>query len=158
MIGYFLHYFPVVCKTGRRKISKLIQIRCRECGVHFRICRRCYRGQVYCCEECRVKGYRRNHRESQKRYRSKEKGKRQHRQAEKRRRLRRCERDRRNNHKQRKLIATGKDDLKKAKKDILAVFRFQKLVKIKKVGEKAHCHFCGRRGVILQKFPRRGYG
>jgi hypothetical protein len=32
------------------------------------------------------------------------------------------------------------------------------LAKIKGVGEKAHCHFCGAQGVILEKFPRRGYG
>ena len=27
-----------------------------------------------------------------------------------------------------------------------------------KIGEKGRCHFCGTSGVIVEKFPRRGYG
>jgi hypothetical protein len=65
---------------------------------------------------------------------------------------------RQKNDKKRRQLEKGKDDLKKFWKDTRSVFRFQKLAKIKKVGEQARCHFCGARGVIMEKFPRRGYG
>jgi hypothetical protein len=63
-----------------------------------------------------------------------------------------------NNYEPRRSIATGKKYLKNSKKDALPLFRFQTLAAKKVVGEKAHCHFCGAQGVIMKKFPRRGYG
>ena len=64
----------------------LLQLRCRWCELVFYICRCCFRGQAYCCDECRIAGQRQNHREAQRKYRQTEKGKKAHRQAENRRR------------------------------------------------------------------------
>jgi len=69
----FLLHFPAFCKAGGKKILELIQIRCRQCGVYFCICRRCRK--AYCDDDCKVKGYRKRHREAQKRYKATEKGK-----------------------------------------------------------------------------------
>jgi hypothetical protein len=46
----------------------------------------------------------------------------------------------------------------KKDKNILSLFRFQRLANKKVVGEKAYCHFCGSEGLVVEKFPRRGYG
>ena len=53
----------------------LIQIRCRCCGTVFSVCRCCWRGQAYCCDECRIAKKRQNHSEVQRRYRQTAKGK-----------------------------------------------------------------------------------
>jgi hypothetical protein len=45
----------------------------------------------------------------------------------------------------------------KKDKNILSLFRFQGLANKKVVGEKAYCHFCGSEGLVVEKFPRRGY-
>lgn len=82
----FLHYFPAFCKTGGRKILELLLIRCRHCGEYFFICRRCYRGHIYCSVACRKKGYRKRHREAQKRYRDKDEKKKLRSEAEQKRR------------------------------------------------------------------------
>ncbi|KPA17940.1 hypothetical protein MHK_001842, partial [Candidatus Magnetomorum sp. HK-1] len=50
------------------------------------MCRACYRGHVYCSTKCRIAGYLQKHREAQKRYRGKEKGRLKHRELEKERR------------------------------------------------------------------------
>jgi len=63
----------------------LLQIRCRCCGTVFSVCRCCWRGQAYCCDECRVAGTQKNHREAESRYRQTAKGKKAHREAENRR-------------------------------------------------------------------------
>lgn len=71
---------------GRHVFLYLIQIRCRCCGIVFSVCQCCWRGQAYCCDECRVAGTQKNHREAQKRYRQTAEGKKAHREAENRRR------------------------------------------------------------------------
>ncbi len=71
---------------GRRPLFLyLVQIRCRCCSIVFSVCRCCRRGQAYCCDECRVAGTQKNHREAQGRYRRTAKGKKAHREAENRR-------------------------------------------------------------------------
>jgi len=64
----------------------LLQLQCRWCDLAFCICRRCFRGQAYCCDECQLFSRRKKHREAQRRYRQTEKGKKAHREAENRRR------------------------------------------------------------------------
>jgi len=64
----------------------LVEVGCRWCGKRFYVCRRCWRGQAYCCEECRRLGRQRVHREAQRRYRQILRGKKAHRQGENRRR------------------------------------------------------------------------
>jgi hypothetical protein len=66
----------------------LIEVHCGRCGLVFLVCRRCWRGQIYCSEECRIEGMRKNHREAERRYRQTDKGKKAHREGENRRRHR----------------------------------------------------------------------
>ena len=152
---------PAVCKTGGKIILELIEICCSECRVNFCVCRSCYRGQRYCCRICHIKGYRRGHREAQKRYRRKEKGKMRHRLAEKKRRWRLWEKTREKIPMA--LITLTENEYQKisSKKTMDLVTA---TVTSASVSEKqwrspmAHCHFCGSQGVIVKKFPRRGYG
>ena len=45
------------------------KILCACCGSYFVVCKDCYRGQVYCCDECRISGYREKNRIRQENYR-----------------------------------------------------------------------------------------
>ena len=56
-----------MCDTGE---VVLIQLFCRltECKAIFYICRRCYRGQVYCSDTCRSTARRRQLKEARRRY------------------------------------------------------------------------------------------
>jgi len=60
------------------KVLAAIKIGCSCCGTIFGICKSCYRNQKYCSEECRIAGYRENHRIAQRKYSSKEKIKKKH--------------------------------------------------------------------------------
>jgi hypothetical protein len=62
------------------------------------------------------------------------------------------------NYRPKKPIVKEKTYLKNSKKDTLTLFRFQALAKKNVVGEKAYCQFCGVQGLVVEEFPRRGYG
>lgn len=154
--------FRLFARPEAKKISKLIEVRCKECGDTFNVCRRCYRGHRYCSPICKLEGYRRGRRNAQKRYRRKEKGKIKHQVAEKKRRLRLWEKNREKNPL--KPITPIKNDVQK-----ISTKKTNDLVTVitatgAPVSEKpwhsqiGHCHFCGIQGVIVKKFPRRGYG
>jgi len=51
------------------------QTRCSRCSKIFYICVSCYRGQRYCCEDCRRQGLRKSRAAIQRRYRNSEHGK-----------------------------------------------------------------------------------
>jgi hypothetical protein len=130
----------------------LIEVHCGRCGLVFLVCRRCWRGQIYCSEECRIEGMRRNHREAERRYRQTDKGKRAHREGENRRRHR--------------LIMEGKKKMDDASSIpsflwCMGLIVFARLVVMHcrawfdKTGR---CHFCGSLGKVVEVFPRRGYG
>ncbi len=127
------------------------RIRCGFCQIFFRICRRCYRGQIYCCAECRVLGKREKRREAQRRYRKTEKGKKAHREAENRRRQR-----------AKRASAKKMDDASSIPPLILFMI-LAICVRIlfprfgKSGGMTGRCDFCGTRGKIVREFPRRGY-
>ena len=133
-------------------ILYLIQIRCRCCGALFCVCRRCWKGQAYCSDECRIAGKRQNHREAQWRYRQTPKGKKAHREAENRRR-----------HGLSKKIKKNMDD---ASTTVLPLWCMGLLLcaRILVLHARAwfdktgRCHFCGSSGKIVDEFPRRGYG
>ena len=126
----------------------LLQIRCRWCGLNFCVCRRCFRGQAYCCDECRLAARRKIHREAQRRYRKTEKGKKAHRQAENRRRN-----DQKPNNQK------NMDDTTSIQEPICDT---EGSICIKSpeicIAKEATCRFCGAGGQIVQQFPRRGYG
>ncbi len=150
---YFLHYFPANCNAGGKKKLELVQICCRQCGIYFAICRKCFRGEAYCSDSCRNKGYQRLHRDAQKRYREKKKGKQKHRQAERRRRWKLWE-----NNQKKEYNINNRKKIAKSLKQSKTHFVKEAVLKMKKrVGENTHCHFCGQEGIIVKKFPRRGY-
>lgn len=151
----FLHCFPAFCKAGGKKIE-LIQICCRECALYFCICRQCFRGQAYCCEDCRKKGYRRLHRQVQKRYRHTEKGKEYHRQAEKRRRWRLWQENENAKSAQNKMQPKLKRTISLPEQQSLLTHQENGLKAIP--GQTGYCHLCGSQGIIVEKFQRRGYG
>lgn len=130
----------------------LLIICCRRCGNHFCICWRCWRGQAYCCDECRITANRQNHRETQRRYRQTAKGKKTHREAENRRR-----------HRLNKKIKKNMDDTPSTPLPWWCM-SWLLCIQILIVHARAWfdrtscCHFCGCKGVIVDKFPRRGYG
>ena len=125
-----------------------LQIRCRWCAIAFCICRRCFRGQAYCSEGCRISGRRKSHREAQRRYRQTEKGKKAHREAENRRRhgLTRKNQKNMDDRTSTALLAWCTRSIKAAKGRLLDM------------GTAVQCHFCGSAGLLVAHFPRRGYG
>lgn len=120
------------------EIHLLKAVSCRWCGRIFYICRSCWRGQAYCRNSCRHHSRREAHQSAQQRYRQTAKGRETHRQAEKRRRI----------HDPAKTMADASsthapwhDRLPQNHPFIVPC-----------------CHFCGGKGVVVQHFPRRGYG
>ena len=126
----------------------LISITCRWCNFPFFLCRACWRGHAYCCEDCRKAGNLKNRREAQRRYRQTEKGKKQHREAESRRRYR-------------KTISQSKkmDDTSST---VLPVWCTTTIIwtrhHILSLQIKPCCRFCCALGQLVTQFPRRGYG
>ncbi len=120
----------------------------------FCICRFCWRGHSYCSTECRVAAKLKAHREAQRRYRKSEKGKKAHREAENRRRIGLSK-------KNRKILDDTGTTVQYPCLKIEAVSASLKennryfgspLFRI------GRCHFCGSVGLIVDQFPRRGYG
>jgi len=60
------------------------KIQCKDCGFCFYICKRCYRGQVYCSSACRQRGYRKTRRKAQEKYRRSPEAREDHREAQQR--------------------------------------------------------------------------
>ena len=126
----------------------LLQIRCKWCELVFNVCRSCWRGQVYCGEDCRICGRREKHRKAQKLYRQTKKGKKAHREAENRRR-----------HGLNKKSEKNMDDAATtvpAAWCIGMLFFFRSRIFGKK--QRGCCHFCSACGQIADEFARRGYG
>jgi hypothetical protein len=114
----------------------------------FCVCRRCWRGQAYCCDKCRLAARRKSHREAQRKYRQSEKGKKAHREAENRRRQAK-------NQKQHKNMDDPTSTPQRS-------WVMQLLTRTKHhsflIDLEPRCHFCGADGQIVGRFPRRGYG
>jgi len=159
----FLTWLLAVCKAlnlfplwwdsgqGRRPFSflLLVEVCCRWCGASFCVCRRCWRGQVYCSEECGRLGRGRVHREAQRRYRQTPKGKKAHRQGENRRR-----------HGWSKKNEKKMDDL--SSKGLtwcvigLLVYAHFLMIRARAwFDSERRCHFCGCKGQVVDGFPRR---
>ena len=65
----------------------LIELECNHCKVRFYICRKCYRGHVYCSSSCRRDAQMKAHRKTQSQYRTSNKGRQAHSRNEKKRRM-----------------------------------------------------------------------
>ncbi len=120
------------------EIILLKAVSCRRCGRVFYICRSCWRGQAYCRSSCRKKSQREAHRLAQQRYRRTAKGRETHRQAERRRRMQVSE----------ETVADA-SSIPAPRRDRLP-HELPFIVPF--------CHFCGEKGVVVEHFPRRGYG
>jgi hypothetical protein len=159
-LNYILLHLPVVGKAGDifikdETVVRLIEVQCRWCGEIIYICQSCWRGQAYCSDECRIASKRKAHQEAQKRYRKTEKGKKAHCEAENRRRMGLS-----------KKIKKNVDD-----RGSTLHYSYSKIATTTSFGNEeqigsavnsslrfGRCHFCGSFGVIVDRFPRRGYG
>jgi len=117
----------------------LLEITCRWCGRIFCLCRQCWRGHAYCCRGCSSAGKYQVHREAQRRYRKTFKGREAHRKAQRRRRMR-------------VRVKTLAD---RASND--SAF-YCTLDHRRQPGTRGRCYFCGRKGLVVKRFPRQDYG
>ena len=126
----------------------LLLVHCRWCGLPFYICRCCWRGQAYCSDECRIAGYKKRHREAQRKYRQTQKGKKVHREAENRRRHGLSQKNPKN-------MDDGSSTV-----DPAWCMRGARALRmhIFPVETAPRCQFCGSYGLLVNQFPRRGYG
>jgi hypothetical protein len=115
----------------------LIRIKCKTCHLLFYLCRSCFRGHVYCCDQCRFISTKKAHRKAQSRYRTSEKGRRANQIAAKRRRTKK---------KQESVADEG--SILPSKNGMLPPSSLLK---------KIMCLFCGISGKAVTRFPRRGY-
>jgi len=127
----------------------LVEVCCRWCGARFYVCQRCWRGQAFCREECRSLGRHRVHREAQRRYRQTLKGKKAHRQGENRRRhgLNQINGKKMDDRSSKRLPSCATDlvvNVRVVRVDVRAGF-----------DRRRRCHFCGCRGRVVDRFPRR---
>ena len=65
----------------------LIELVCNYCKLRFNICRKCYRGHLYCSDSCRREAQMKAHRKTQSQYRTSNKGREAHSRNEKKRRM-----------------------------------------------------------------------
>ena len=119
------------------EIVLLKRIECRGCAQIFNVCRSCWRGQAYCCQECRRAAQKEIHCKAQRKYRQTEKGKQAHCRQEKNRRLRQSEKTMDDAPTNPGLI----HDNVSSKPDCTGPC----------------CHFCGKTGQIVDFFPWRDY-
>ena len=119
----------------------LLAIECNHCGQIFYLCQSCYRGQCYCCNHCRSTAQRAAHCQAQQRYRQTEKGRKAHCRAEQRRRL-----------KKNRLREKNMDD-----EGSTPGGSHGSLV-TNQPKSSFHCSCCGADGLVVNQFPRRGYG
>jgi len=130
----------------------LREIQCGWCGTVFCICRSCWRGQRYCSDACRQAARRQGHRQAQHRYRRTKKGKSAHRAAEKRRRVGLSQKPQEILDDAGSTPRVGGRTLRCAEVREPVAWGTAEGVKI------GRCHWCGCWGVIVERFPRRGYG
>ena len=113
----------------------LIELECNHCKLRFNICRKCYRGHVYCYNSCRREAQVKAHLKSQSRYRTSKKGREAHSRNEKKRRM-------------------GK--IKKTMADTSTNTPPLRVILYPTVqNTKPRCNFCGVYGKIVDVFPRR---
>jgi len=133
----------------------LRRILCGNCGRVFYVCQSCWRGQRYCDGQCRAAAQGEARQATQRRYRRTEKGKKTHREAEKRRRVGLTKENSRIvgyrgstaqcGDAKMETSPGGTDDggSEGGANAVIVVCR---------------CHFCGSWGIVVDRFPRRGYG
>lgn len=99
--GRYLRSYPVVHGCLRREgnapmgiLAPLVMLCCGRCGQYFSICRSCYRGHVYCGKECSETARLLSVKAAKRKRRQSEEGRLDHRDRERERRRRRREAER----------------------------------------------------------------
>lgn len=128
----------------------LKEIVCRWCGIHFYLCRSCWRGRRYCSDECREAAKHKSHEESQRKYRQTEKGRKNHREREKLRRMGLSKKseaivDDTSNRRQYRRRNIEYGDLEDSIREDAQRLGYQV----------CRCHVCGCWGVVVQRFAHR---
>ena len=113
----------------------LKELQCKHCKLEFYICRKCYRGQVYCSSSCRDKAHLKAHRQRQSRYRATKKGREAHCRNEKMRRM----------GKNKKTMADEGTNPPGLRLILYPILR----------NTKPRCSFCGAYGKVVEVFPPR---
>jgi hypothetical protein len=113
----------------------LIELECNHCNEEFYICRKCYRGHLYCSSKCRREAQLKAHRMAQSRYRTSKKGRQAHSRNEKKRRM----------GKTKKTMADTSTNPLPLRVILHPIIQ----------NTKARCSFCGVYGKIVDVFPRR---
>ena len=121
-----------------------VGVKCGQCEAVFHVCRCCWRGQGYCSDRCRDEGRREKHRQAQAKYRHSWGGRIVRAAAEKRRRARQKQRMAENVGDATSTPALKMDKVEKTQ--------------VKSVDQAVFCQICGRAGVVVPGFSRRGYG
>lgn len=139
-------------------IVLLKKIECRWCKTIFYLCRSCWRGQAYCCDECRILGKFESCRRANKKYRKTSKGKKVRREAEKRRRKRLASKIKKNKKtvgdRGSSVLSRGGKIPSCRNKSALSSNEHR----AEGYNHREKCYFCGSFGEIVSDFPRRGYG
>jgi hypothetical protein len=113
----------------------LIELECNHCQRRFNICRKCYRGHLYCSSSCRREAQVRAHRKAQSRYRTSDKGRQAHSRNEKMRRM----------GKTKKTMADESTTPPPLRVILYPIMQ----------NTRPRCSFCGVYGKIVSVFPRR---
>ena len=113
----------------------LIELECKHCQLRFNICRKCYRGHLYCSSSCRREAQIKAHRKDQSKYRTSKKGREAHSRNEKKRRM----------GKTKKTMADASTNSPPLRVIFHPIMQ----------NTKPHCHFCGAYGKIVDVFARR---
>lgn len=113
----------------------LIELECKHCKLRFNICRKCYRGHVYCSNSCRREAQVKAHLKAQSRYRTSNKGRQAHSRNEKKRRM----------GKTNKTMADTSTNTPPLRVILYPIVQ----------NTKPRCSFCGVYGKIVDVFPRR---
>ncbi len=117
----------------------LLEITCKHCQTHFYMCRKCYRGHVYCSDKCRYKAYSHSHRKFQSKYRTSKKGRETH---------RLYEQNRRRNRESEKNKKNMADRTTTPHKFRVIIFPLLSNMQ-------PRCSYCGAFGRVVKKFPPR---
>ena len=113
----------------------LIELECNHCKVRFYICRKCYRGHVYCSNSCRREAQMKAHRKTQSQYRTSNKGREAHSRNEKKRRMGKIN----------KTMADTSTNTPPLRVILYPIVQ----------NTKPRCSFCGACGIIVDVFPPR---
>jgi len=136
--GYYIPWLSIAFKSGGDRMCSdvlLIELECKHCKLRFNICRKCYRGHLYCSSSCRREAQVKAHRKAQSRYRTSNNGREAHSCNEKKRRMGKIN----------KIMADTSTNTPPLRVILYPIVQ----------NTRPRCSFCGVYGKIVDVFPRR---